>query len=557
MSLLISRKLNILEIVLIVTPSLVMPFLLEGFELPKTLFVTVLLAFGLRKFKHIEVTKSPKNLLSHFNLIFFVYLGVYIVSAVFATDPGTSLLGYYGRFAGSLIFISVLILFLVNSRQQILKLDFRTMLGVISIGSLIPVLYSYIQIFTRISLVETSTRIFSTFGQPNWFGGYLVIILLIHAISYFKDKRNVSLFYFVFTLIPLFYTLSISSFFTLLFCFCTFLFMPIGKNDKIRIYVLILFFVLTSVLHGSDLYSRATHQVMAAAESQASVLTNDTGFIRGVLAKSSLSQIINSPKLLIIGAGPENFAYDFKRPSILNETSEWSFLYNKPHNFYIEEFFETGILGLGFFVVCTIFLLKKLKGNIYAIFPLAILFNSIFGWFTAYLFVIFFVTLAKVLLDEGFHERYIRLKFKINFKSFLIYDLLFVFALISAFSFSIVKFKPCLSFTIFSYYQNFALDCANGNLNLVDAERIIEINPKNRLVKESVALDLMNSYPKKSEELLLSLNEWDSTNPIYHYYLGLLFEKEGLKEKAFNEYTTSLYLQPRFIQAKTRLLYLK
>ena len=561
-----NNPINTLEFVLILCPSLVLPFMVEAFELGKTLFIILLLSFSLISYKFFPPIKKTgvslsfstnKNRLSYVDLLFFGYLFLYILSSLFATDIGTAVLGYYGRFAGSLLFLSTLILFLVKNKQAIKDWGYSRISYILSLGSLVPVLLAYIQIFNTSSLTETSGRLFSTFGQPNWFGGYLVIVLLIHTISYVFDRRNIALFYFVFTLIPLFYTVSLSSILSLFFALCLFWLISFARKSVPRLNILLLFFIFTTLLHGSSLFGRFNNQIFAKDTSENSIITNDTGYIRGILTRSAFLQVLNSPKLLVIGSGPENFAYEFKRPAALNKTSEWSYLYNKPHNFFIEEFFETGILGLLFFIGTFILLLKSLKNNIYYILPLAIMFNSFFGWLTSYTYLLLFIFLVKFFLEESFNEMYLNIASRFKIKSFIVYDLLFVFALIYSFSLFAVKTKPCLSYRLFPYYQNFAMDCLSANLTKQNIESIIQINPKNRLIKENVALKILKSNPTKSQELTQSLKDFDPTNPIYFYYLGQIYEKQGLKEEAKKEYQAALNLQPKFIEAKSRMIYLK
>ncbi|NCT55979.1 tetratricopeptide repeat protein [bacterium] len=553
-----NKTITILEFVLIISPSLVIPFMVEAYELPKTLFILLLLSFSLITYKFRTGTeksnKIPGHNLSYLNLVLFGYLTLYVLSSLFSSNLSTSLLGYYGRFAGSLLFLGVTIFFLNENEKKLANWSDSRISFILSLGSVVPVLFSYAQILNPSVLFQTFGRVYSTFGQPNWFGGYLVIVLLIHTISYVVDRRNLSLFYFVFTLIPIFYTLSLSALLTLILALCIFWFVPFTNKSSFRLNIILLFFILTTVLHGGSLVLRLNHQVFASDNNENSILTNDTGYIRGILAKSAFLQVVKSPKLLLIGAGPENFAYDFKRPSSLNQTSEWSYLYDKPHNFFVEEFFETGILGLLFFTALFIFLAFNLKKNIYYILPLALLFNSLFGWLTAYTYLLLFIFLVKFLIKQGFDRRYVSFTFRV--KNFLIYDFIFVFTLIYVFSFSIIKVNPCLSFKLFPYYQNFSWFCLSGNLNDENTKTILNLNPKNRLLKESLALKIMNKNPAKSKELLVSLLTRDYTNPIYFYYLGQLYEKQGDTAEAVKQYTLALELKPRFLQAQSRMLYL-
>jgi len=225
-----NKTITILEFVLIISPSLVIPFMVEAYELPKTLFILLLLSFSLITYKFRTGTeksnKIPGHNLSYLNLVLFGYLTLYVLSSLFSSNLSTSLLGYYGRFAGSLLFLGVTIFFLNENEKKLANWSDSRISFILSLGSVVPVLFSYAQILNPSVLFQTFGRVYSTFGQPNWFGGYLVIVLLIHTISYVVDRRNLSLFYFVFTLIPIFYTLSLSALLTLILALCIFWFVP-------------------------------------------------------------------------------------------------------------------------------------------------------------------------------------------------------------------------------------------------------------------------------------------------------------------------------------------
>lgn len=548
------RKVLIILFALIVTPSLMFVNLVEGYELPKTIFVTIILLLGIIG-KRPKLTSKEKKYFkfSYLELGVYGYLSLYLIATIFSVDIGTSLFGYYGRFAGSLVFVSAILLFLVNSVPILKETRQSNLFSMVSVGSVIPIFYSYVQLFNLDSLSQTSNRIISTFGQPNWLGSYLVIILLINAISYVEKERNISLFYFIFSLIPLLYTLSISAFVTILVCFVALALLRVKKENSLRFYALIFFFLITFLVHGQNLGDRLSNQVIAQREDKAQILTNDTGYIRKILTESSVKQIFKSPKLIFIGAGPENFAYSFNRPKELNQTSEWFFLYNKPHNFFVEEFFETGILGLLVFIALIGFTFFNIKNYAYSIIPFGILLNASFGWLTSYLYLVLFIFIFKLALDSKLNLKFVNVNKIKSVPGFFLYDAIFVISLLFFFSILTVGKNPCLSYKLFPYYQHFAYSCLQGNITSENANSIIKINPDNTLIKENIALEVMNSDPEYSKLLLNELNERSPTNPVYLYYLGLVSEKKRENKLAIEFYLKALELQPKFIQAQAKL----
>ena len=91
-------------------------------------------------------------------------------------------------------------------------------------------------------------RAYGPFSHPNIFGGYLVIVLLT-AVSFFKDQKNFIKYFLVgLLLLTLFFTFSRSAILTVLFLLIGFLvYSIINKNTlikKMSIFGLVLFFIL-------------------------------------------------------------------------------------------------------------------------------------------------------------------------------------------------------------------------------------------------------------------------------------------------------------------------
>jgi O-antigen ligase len=121
---------------------------------------------------------------------------------------------------------------------------------------------------------------------------------------------------------------------------------------------------------------------------------SDPGFIREGLWQGTWHLITSSPKVLLIGTGPETFPYAFQpyRPLVLNYSSEWNFVFNKPHNYYLELWAEKGLLGLGSYIALLYFLFRKLPKN-YLPGLVGFVVTNFFGWpcvATALLFWLWF-----------------------------------------------------------------------------------------------------------------------------------------------------------------------
>src|SRR3989344_6739267 len=182
---------NLFILALIITPSLFLTVLPDPFEFLKTYFlillfnVSSLLSIKTKKFKK---THGYKIYAVELFLIFFILLN--LISTLFATNLYTSLFGYFDRFAGSLIFFLSLILTLITNRRIIYDLKIEKIVRYILCGSIVPVFYGYVQVLGLdfIEWENSGNRVFSTFGQPNWFASYLVVILVLLWVEFLENR---------------------------------------------------------------------------------------------------------------------------------------------------------------------------------------------------------------------------------------------------------------------------------------------------------------------------------------------------------------------------------
>jgi len=236
---------------------------------------------------------------------------------------------------------------------------------------------------------QPKARIFSTLGQPDWMGSYLLILIPI-AIAYALKSSKKFYFGIYFILTGLFYldflyTRSKGNFVALvlsLIIFFVFLFWYWRKNlntifiirnaSFIVLFLLITFFAKTP-FNQFDKFSwdtimqkfsppapPAKTQTKISAVSQhsqerANAITGefggtDSGKIRLFVWKGAIDAWKNNP---LFGTGVETFAFAYYkyRPVGHNLTSEWDYLYNKAHNEYLDYLTTTGAFGLGTYLV--------------------------------------------------------------------------------------------------------------------------------------------------------------------------------------------------------------
>jgi len=380
----------------------------ESFEFPKMMLINfigvlIIMLFLIDKTLSFDGSFNFK-IFSKFKFI-FPFLVIYIFSTLFSSDLFTSLWSYYSRFNGGLASVILFIgLFFVGfftlDRDDFLKLFILSIFS-----SLLVSVYGLLQYYGVLG-IPVIHRAYSTIGQPNWLAQYFSMLLPI-LIYFFTTKTQ------KFT--RMFYILLLISYFLLFWCF----WLTFSISGFIGFFISLLFIpslselksnykrylILTSIsllviatnfsffearLH--DVYLDTKNFVSSIGISYASDLSDlsdlyaeykvsDPGFIRKEIWLSTINLFLSNPKIFLIGIGPQMFPYEFQqfRSEALNYSSEWEYVVNKPHNYYLELLVEIGIFGLGAYVYLLYYIFSKaplyLKPSFIGFFI-----TNIFGW---------------------------------------------------------------------------------------------------------------------------------------------------------------------------------
>ncbi len=413
---------QLLNILVFFTPLIFVGGTHEQFEFPKMYFVyvlgiTIIWIFLLKKILLSEKIKLPSKTI-------LAFVGVYILSSIFSTHPYTSFWGYYTRFNGGLssilTFVGVYTVIINElNKNQLNQLIKTAGFSLIPIG--LYALTQYAQITPNIWKKDPTLRAFSTLGQPNWLSAYTVVLIYYVFGQTLKAKNQISVFgwYVLFCLsfFTLWITYSVSG--IIAFVLGTLLLVIIDKktivkNKKISVALLLTCLGISLLNPGifkermSDVLIDAKQiltikRVSAAQPTKPNTnhTISDAGFIRLSLWKSSINLGTSSFKNMLVGTGPSTFAYEFQkfRPKELNYSSEWDFVFNKPHNYYIEIFTNLGLLGL----VTYLILISKTKGiqNNYLIAGLVAFFvTNFFGWPSVSTTLAFWLFLSTRQIDD-------------------------------------------------------------------------------------------------------------------------------------------------------------
>lgn len=185
---------NLVLIILYVTPFVFIPIGLynDYFYEPKLLFYQLIVSvflFALLIHRKVFVKKLKFDNIDKVLLIFLISL---IVSTIFALDPKLAILGSPRRVEGLNAMLTYLILFMMARHMAPLK---KKHIKTILVLSLIIVLYGILQThgldpFSRDFIRQDWKIAFSTIGNPNFLGSFIVLLLPFATDYYirFKDK---------------------------------------------------------------------------------------------------------------------------------------------------------------------------------------------------------------------------------------------------------------------------------------------------------------------------------------------------------------------------------
>lgn len=314
------------------------------------------------------------------HLALIPFIASQVVSTYLSIDPHTSLWGYYSRFHGGLISTLVYVFIFSIITNQLQTSETRpyrdNFLLTMFCACILVCIYGVAQHFgidAEIWKQDVQHRIFSTLGQPNWLAAYVVICMPVSWYLFFRHWNNtprnipfciLSLTSNALVYLALIYTRSRSGYLGFITAFIVFIALLIIRHLRVKtpstpspfvgILLLTALYLVISGISSTPFtpslqeINRPETKIEVAQDPN--LLISDSGDIRRIVWEGAFKLGTAYP---VTGTGVETFAYSYywTRPREHNDVSEWDFLYNKAHNEYLNFFANSGLLGLGTYLV--------------------------------------------------------------------------------------------------------------------------------------------------------------------------------------------------------------
>ena len=397
------EKMNFFILIIVAfTPFMYFPNTISYSSLPKFLFLlllTVLISITmlLRKSKETYPIHTEDKLI-------LAYLFLIIMATVFSHNHLYSLIGYSNRFEGLItLLMYIFIFFLAYRNFQYNKKFFNFFI----IATIILSLYGVVQYFDldpmpmHISSVIHIGRGYSTFGNPNFHGTYLTLVLPIAAYAYIKTGNMLYYLAAGSIYLSLITSFTRSGWVGSFFAFGIILFYAIKSkfNRKFIIYLLVLLLVITLVMEIEN-EGRVILRALSLVEEAGDLLTQADGYEDGganriFIWERVIPLIFERP---LLGFGPETLGEVFSDRHMEEIVAKYNreIVFDKAHNEYLHIAVTTGIPSLLVYLTFLFSILKrafKNKNKNPMIIPLM---ASIIGYLIQAFFNLSIITVAYI-----------------------------------------------------------------------------------------------------------------------------------------------------------------
>ena len=380
----------------------------DHFYFPKVLAMSILLfsfliiyIFNFKKIGNIiENDQINKSLL--------LYSLLLIISIFYADNVTLAIFGSRGRLEGIITIMMYMGLFLIARYSPKVNDKFFFL---VLVTAIIVSIYGISQHFgfdpfiRDIIRTNWGYRSFSTMGNPNFLGSYLVLIIPISIYFFIIKKQKVGLFFYAILLYCILCTSTRGSWLGTIasiisFVALHFLFYKITKDEFNRYLIFFVFTLIIILLFNFQTEGELINRFLSIKNDAKILLTNGdnsdyTGANRGFIWKRVIELIKNRP---MFGYGIENLGIAFEKYYAKDMIELWGQIkdVDRAHNEYLHIAVTSGVPSLIAYLSFVVLILKngllRLRQDKYML----LLLSSIIGYLAAAFFNISVVSVVYV-----------------------------------------------------------------------------------------------------------------------------------------------------------------
>lgn len=328
----------------------------DSFKFSHVYLLWIVLVFFLILYIYGIIIKKFR--INYFDYIFYILILYAIISTIFAVNIKLSIFGEFHRNEGLLSILSYYFIFLCTKNINNEKYKNNIIKAILVVG-IFQVIYSILQVFTDLSFIKHYKEHYmasSLCGNPNFFGSYILMLLMISINKFLLDKNYKYLLLSVIYFIGLILASSTGPFLTFIIVLI-FMIILNFKYTKIK-YILCLliliptFYITNYLIVNLNKSETVTDNIVSDIVNVSNGSINEISNNRITIWKNSLPLV---RKYYLVGAGLDNFGevYEYN-------TNDLRF--DKAHNVYLQILITNGLIPLILTIVlCFITFIKGFK----------------------------------------------------------------------------------------------------------------------------------------------------------------------------------------------------
>ena len=310
--------------------------------------------------------------ITYVDIIIYILIILALISTVFAQDINISIFGETNRNEGLLTILNYYFVFL-NVKNIDNKKYKEKIINIFLILGVIQVIYALLQVYTDFTFIKHFSKSYMAMGlcgNPNFFGSYMVLLVLISSTLYLFKEKNIYLILAVIYSLGLYLASSTAPFigFVLGFIFLIIVyFKNISKVNLIKLIIL-----LTALFFINDYFLNLRYETIKENNRRYNIKYEITDTVTSIVTKNEeynygssriklwKNLIPIAKKYYLFGCGLDNLRIVYPQDKGL--------IYDKAHNIYYQMLITNGIFALTTYcLLCLIIFIKgfKFKNNFY------------------------------------------------------------------------------------------------------------------------------------------------------------------------------------------------